>query len=216
MSDNFSEALDALRTARVKALLRQPFIGTIGLRLKLKAVEYNNGNEIDTAATDGKYIFVNPKFYLACDSLLRILVFLHEVCHVMLLHPFRRKGRDHRLYNIACDYAVNLLLEDAGFKIPGDWLLDHKFKGWSSERIYSYLEVNHPPENDPHGPAGDEEGDGGPGDEPSPEPGADLPDPHGKVLDATGDEGDALSEKELKELEGKVVEDIAQANMVGK
>jgi hypothetical protein len=41
---------------------------------------------------------------------------------------------------MACDYAINPLLVEAGLTLPNDVLLDHRFRGMSAERIYNLLE----------------------------------------------------------------------------
>jgi predicted metal-dependent peptidase len=64
----------------------------------------------------------------------------HEVMHPALQHHTRRGGRDPRRSNMACDYAINPMLLDAGLTLPKDVLLDHRFRGMSAERIYNLLE----------------------------------------------------------------------------
>ena len=49
--------------ARSRLLLDQPFFGTLCLRLKPVETE-----EIETAATDGKQLLYNPKFFLSLAS----------------------------------------------------------------------------------------------------------------------------------------------------
>ena len=41
---------------------------------------------------------------------------------------------------MACDYAINPLLLDAGLALPKDVLIAHRFCGMSAERIYSLIE----------------------------------------------------------------------------
>jgi predicted metal-dependent peptidase len=41
---------------------------------------------------------------------------------------------------MACDYAINPLLIDAGLTLPKNVLLDDRFRGMSAERIYNLLE----------------------------------------------------------------------------
>jgi len=40
---------------------------------------------------------------------------------------------------MACDYAINPLLLDAGLTLPKDVLIDHRFRGMSAERIYNLI-----------------------------------------------------------------------------
>jgi predicted metal-dependent peptidase len=41
---------------------------------------------------------------------------------------------------MACDYAINPLVIDAGLTLPKDVLLDNRFRGMSAERIYNLIE----------------------------------------------------------------------------
>jgi predicted metal-dependent peptidase len=47
---------------------------------------------------------------------------------------------------MACDYAINPLLLDAGLALPKNVLLDDRFRGMSAERIYNLLEAEAPDE----------------------------------------------------------------------
>jgi Putative metallopeptidase domain len=41
---------------------------------------------------------------------------------------------------MACDYAINPLLLDAGLTLPKDVLIEHRFRGMSAERIYNLID----------------------------------------------------------------------------
>jgi hypothetical protein len=41
---------------------------------------------------------------------------------------------------MACDYAINPILVDAGLTLPEGVLLEDRFRGMSAERIYNQLE----------------------------------------------------------------------------
>ena len=41
---------------------------------------------------------------------------------------------------MACDYAINPMLLDAGLTLPKDVLIDNRFRGMSAERIYNLIE----------------------------------------------------------------------------
>jgi predicted metal-dependent peptidase len=63
-------------------------------------------------------------------------VLAHEVMHPALQHHTRRGDRDQKRWNMACDYAINPLLLDAGLTLPKDVLIEYRFCGMSAERIY--------------------------------------------------------------------------------
>jgi predicted metal-dependent peptidase len=69
-------------------------------------------------ATDGVSLFFNPDFVdtLSAAELARVLA--HEVADPALQHHTRRGDRSPKRWNMACDYAINPLLIDAGLLIP--------------------------------------------------------------------------------------------------
>ena len=63
----------------------------------------------------------------------------HEVMHPAMQHHTRRGDRDPGLWNEAADYAINPILTDAGFVLPGAPLLDRAYCGMTAEQIYEAL-----------------------------------------------------------------------------
>jgi predicted metal-dependent peptidase len=91
-------------------------------------------------ATDGVSLFFNPDFVDTLNAAELAGVLAHEVLHPALQHHTRRADRDPKRWNMACDYAINPILLDAGLTLPKDVLLDHRFRGMSAERIYNLIE----------------------------------------------------------------------------
>ena len=72
----------------------------------------------NTAATDGKKVFVNKDFFLSLTSSQQNGLLLHEVLHMALLHIPRMGGRDQHYWNVAADIVVNdLILSNTKFKL---------------------------------------------------------------------------------------------------
>ena len=100
---------------------------------------------VDTQATDGYNIFINPQFTSHLDLTGKTFVLGHEIMHNLLNHLRRAKelGHDMRKSNIAADYEVNVTLsKDLGLvkpetikKIGG--LYDDKYHTWGYEKIYA-------------------------------------------------------------------------------
>jgi predicted metal-dependent peptidase len=69
---------------------------------------------------------------------------VHELLHAALLHHTRGRGRDPRLWNIACDFVVNAWLIEAGIgTLPGvGALYDPRLAGMSAEEVYDLLAEN--------------------------------------------------------------------------
>ncbi len=125
-------ALERLTKARMALVLRQPFFGSLALRLKPACAWW-----IPTCAVDGKHLFYNPSYVEAQDDAhLRGLV-CHEVLHCANGHPWRRDSREPGLWNWACDYAIDPIIVKAGMVVP-DQTIDPKYAG-SAEQNYAIM-----------------------------------------------------------------------------
>lgn len=120
--------------ARMRMLLQDFFFGRLALYLDLK-----EDPSLPTLATDGKSIFYNPRHMQSLTVEQRMAEIAHEVAHCALQHFARRGARDGHRWNIAADYAANLLLKDAGYRIGADWLIDEKYRDKTAEQIYDLL-----------------------------------------------------------------------------
>ncbi len=127
---------ELLAQDRHKLLLRHPFTGAVVMRLDI-FVERAKG--LDTAATDGHSIRVNPDFYASLDDDERLFVIAHEAWHCILMHFARRRDRDHRLFNVAADLEIHFLLTKEGFKPPFVLPRESSWNGLSAEEIYERL-----------------------------------------------------------------------------
>jgi predicted metal-dependent peptidase len=140
--------------ARTALLLDHPFFGTLLFRLDAKP-----RSGIKTMATDGVSLFYNPEFVQTLNAPELAGALAHEVLHPALQHHIRRGDRDAYRWNIACDYAINPLLIDAGLTLPKDVLIDARFRGMSAERIYNLIEQQ-PKNDDPGGSSSGQDPDG--------------------------------------------------------
>jgi predicted metal-dependent peptidase len=92
-------------------------------------------------ATDGVSLYFNPEFVETLSSAELIGTLAHEVMHPAVQHHTRRGSRNPKRWNMACDYAINPLLVEAGLTLPKDVLLGRRFRGMSAERICNLLEA---------------------------------------------------------------------------
>jgi predicted metal-dependent peptidase len=97
--------------------------------------------------------FINPQWFLSLSEPMRETLIAHEIWHIAFMHcdPARAGDRNHRRWNQACDYAINIMLFDHGFHFdkwpPGHphegkyiGCLDERFRGMTAEEIYQILE----------------------------------------------------------------------------
>ena len=125
---------DNMQKARVKLLLRHPFFATL-----LLSTPSRMSKEVPTAGTNGRELIWNPDFMATLDQDETQGVMCHEILHMALEHCLRLYGRNALLWNVATDYAINLIIEEAGLKLPKGGLLDKQYAGMSADEIYDKL-----------------------------------------------------------------------------
>lgn len=110
-------------------------------------------DEIPTACTNGRDEFYGRKFVeTLSDAEVRFLV-LHEMYHKMYRHmvTWRHLAEENaKLANCAMDFVINIQLVDADpdgtfIAMPKVGLLDEKYRGWDTARVYADIKKNgHP------------------------------------------------------------------------
>jgi predicted metal-dependent peptidase len=120
--------------ARRALVLDFPFFGVLSLKLDLIEDE-----RCRTFETDGKSIRFNPEFAASLSRHELMGVIAHEVLHCSNGHQWRRGNRDAKMWNQACDYAVNPILLSAKLQLPKGGLVDPAYNGMSAEDIYDRL-----------------------------------------------------------------------------
>jgi predicted metal-dependent peptidase len=141
-----------LQAARARLVLERPFLGALALHLELRA----GGTR--SIATDGRRLDYAPAFIAALGFAETQFMVAHAALHCALGHFFRRRHRDGRRWDAACDYAVNQLLVDDGLVAPPGALLDPRHRGLAAEEIYPLLPAEVPPSLDEHGAGRVDEG----------------------------------------------------------
>lgn len=128
-----------LSKAKARLMIEHPFFASLAMRTEMVLT-----HDVELAATDGSHCYFNPDFVDECSVEDIMCVIAHEVGgHDALLHSLRMGARDPDMWNIACDHAINNMLQDQGFKcpksVPGGWLCDPQYKGWAADKIYDDL-----------------------------------------------------------------------------
>jgi predicted metal-dependent peptidase len=208
-----------IQKARTALVLNHPFFGS--LLFRLKGLE---SRSIKTMATDGVSLYWNPEFVETLNAATLAGTLAHEVMHPALHHHVRRSGRDPKRWNVACDYAINPLLVDAGLRLPEGVLLDNRFRGMSAEQIYNLLETEsesdqgsdeeeEKPESGADGARDAPPRQGDPDEPSAPETEGGI----GQVLDAPlPDDGTPTVEEQVREWDVAVNQATAVARQAGK
>lgn len=192
--------MDRLQKARAKMLIKHPFFATLLMSTPMIVTR-----DVPTAGTDMAKLYINPDFIETLPNDEQVLtLFGHEVMHIALEHGLRLQGRNPMVWNWAADFAINLVLKEAGFEPIANWLCDDKYKDMSADQIYDLLQK----ECDKARKQG-KGGKGQPGDGPPGAFGKDLMDPHGG--------GDPAAQAKLRRsVQQRVAQAANVARMAGK
>jgi predicted metal-dependent peptidase len=190
-----SNLSDRIDVAYSKLGLRESFIAAVMTRVKREV-----SDKVSTAGTNGTWVRFNPAF---CDPLNDEELFglvLHEACHVVMMHMWRREGRDPSLWNYANDALINAYIRSRGWQLPkGGVDLRWVRENMSSEEVYAKLKENPPPPNGGSG-SGDGKGDGT---------------PNAGGFDGKGDLEDAQDEATRVDMEATIVAAAKMAKECG-
>lgn len=126
---------ERLMKARITLCLTAPYLAGALMQLPISEAP----SFISTFATDGFRIYYNRTYAASLtDSEIRGAL-CHELLHVLTESRARRNGRDPRLWNVACDYAINEMLLAMGFHLPEGTLYKDEFSRLAAEEIYDIL-----------------------------------------------------------------------------
>jgi predicted metal-dependent peptidase len=133
--------------ARASLVEESPFLGSLVLKVPILITE---DPRVQSACVDGRGVCYFGRAFLEALPLpaLRV-VLLHEALH-LALEAFPRCGSRRPLrWNVAHDFAINLLIGESAFgqdflSMPDAFqpLLDPKFKGLAAEEIYERLPLD--------------------------------------------------------------------------
>lgn len=151
-----------LTEVKTAMLLHVPFFASLLLdMMEIRVGKFQNvfppGNE--TAATDGKTIYIDEDFLDSMPLPEAVFVICHEVGHAMWQHMgrgkkyhdggFEGKPFNHRAWNYAGDYVINdMLVKSKIGKMPGRGLIDAKYtSGMLVDDVYREV-MKDPPQED--------------------------------------------------------------------
>jgi predicted metal-dependent peptidase len=184
--DNMADIERRVGKAKSLLILDHPFFGTAVSRRPIQFTD-----SVPTAAVSARgQIYLNPSFVNPLTVKQIMFLLAHEAMHYMLGHAFRRKHRDQRPWNIACDKVINDTLIDAkvGEFIDGGVTL-HDARNYAAEELYD--------ENDDGGAGGS----GGIGDD---------------IQDPVDDEGNPLDDATVHQIEAQAKIEAIQSAKAAK
>ncbi|TSA21630.1 MAG: hypothetical protein D4R70_03305 [Betaproteobacteria bacterium] len=125
-----------LAAARTRLILDQPFLGSLVMHLPLTVADKA---WCKTTATDARALYYNADYIAALTLEQTQFVLAHEAMHCAMSHFARREHREKHRWDVACDYAVNMILDDENLRGPPNALTDAKYRGLTAEEIYPIL-----------------------------------------------------------------------------
>jgi len=131
-----------LAAARTRLILEKPFLGALVMHLPLKAAD---PKWCETTATDARSFYYNPNYIARLTLEQTQFALAHEAMHCALSHFNRRGHRVRHRWDVACDYAVNMILDEERMQPPDEALMNATYRGLTAEEIYPLLHED-PPE----------------------------------------------------------------------
>lgn len=123
-------------STKAKLLLEYPFFGTIAA-----AMESVQNDNIESFAMRENRFEYRQDYMAALDEGQTMFALCNAALHEALSHTHRRGNRSPWLWEMACDYAINALLIEAGFSPPPAVTYDTRFGNLSAEEIYTELSL---------------------------------------------------------------------------
>jgi len=142
MAQDLAALETKLAAARTRLILEKPFLGALVMHLPLKAA---NSKWCETTATDAKAFYYNPNYIARLTLEQTQFALAHEAMHCALSHFNRRGHRMRHRWDVACDYAVNMILDEERMQPPDEALMNAAYRGLTAEEIYPLLHED-PPE----------------------------------------------------------------------
>lgn len=108
------ERLQRIGTAILSAARNDIYLSMRFLDIALSGLDYRMDLKTVTIGTDGISILFNPTYLQRVyrDDLVELnRVYLHMILHCMFRHEINREGRDEDFWTVACDIAVESVLD---------------------------------------------------------------------------------------------------------
>lgn len=204
--------------AYAKLGIREPFIAAVMSKIKREV-----SADVPTAATNGSWVKYNPDFCAKQTDAALFGLVVHESLHIVLMHMWRREGRDPSLWNYANDAIINKYIKDRRYELPkGGVFVDWVTEAMSSEEVYNRLKEELPPpppgghgKGEGEGDGDGDDSDGGNGGGSGSGNGGDSGGYPAGGFDGQGDIFDAVDEATKADLEATIVAAAQMAKKCG-
>ncbi|SDJ98757.1 Putative metallopeptidase domain-containing protein [Billgrantia gudaonensis] len=114
----------------------QPATAFLAEQLSIQSIPESS---VATATTDGRGIYVNPRWGASLDKTTRQFTHAHLVWHCVAGHFRPAPVLDSRRWHLACDHEINVVLLMLGFSMPAQSVLFPACIGKSLIAVYDWL-----------------------------------------------------------------------------
>ena len=122
-------------TKRIDRAVMQFVFNNVFFAFLLMRLTRKSSNQYPALASDGRTLWWNPEYTSSITDAEIQGALAHIVMHCANGHPWRGAGRDEGVWNESCDLAINPILEQSRFTLPGDHQTDPRFTNSSAEAI---------------------------------------------------------------------------------
>lgn len=144
-----------LQDAIVRLLKRRPFYGQFLLQFRRRQQSGNRAVGV-TIADATPTLIVDPHRFALFSTAEQEALLEHLLKHILHLHPCRRRERNARHWDLACDLAINPSIEN----LPPEAVQPRRFRltdGLAAEEYYQHLQQLPQLGNQPNDGMGDQE-----------------------------------------------------------
>lgn len=144
-----------LQDAIVRLLKRRPFYGQFLLQFRRRQQSGSRAVAV-TIADAAPTLIIDPRRFALFSPAEQEALLEHLLKHVLHLHPCRRRERNSRHWDLACDLAINPSIEN----LPPEAVLPHRLRlaeGLAAEDYYLRLQQMPQLGNQPADGSGDQQ-----------------------------------------------------------
>lgn len=141
MEENMRIRLANIGTKILTSSRNELYLSMRFLDIALSNLEYKSYLSTLSIGTDGESILYHPKYLMdlyAIDPVLVNRVYLHMVLHCLFRHMYLREDREEELWNIACDIAVESIIDSMEYKSV------HRIVSDQRTEVYEWLKEELP------------------------------------------------------------------------
>jgi predicted metal-dependent peptidase len=114
---------EKLKKAKIQVQIKNPFFAFLSMSIRFHEVDAKDLQSASMGIDARGNCYYCKEFIDKITDEELVGVLLHETLHLGFLHMLRRGTRDHPMFNVAIDIAVNNILVNNGYRLPAGGLI---------------------------------------------------------------------------------------------